>query len=128
MRWQRLSITMCAAAQLTWMCCGCGPSATQGGFDSPNSAARLYAIEIAARNNDRRSIADLIQQLQSDDPAVRMLAIATLERITGETYGYRHFDEPDLRVQSIDRWVQAYRAGTIPQRAVATGTAEPEHG
>lgn len=90
---------------------GCGPAATDGGFDSANPAAKLYAIEYAAGANDRAAIPDLVEQLDSDDPAVRALAIATLQRLTGQTKGYRDFDPPDIRRQAIAQWVQAVRDG-----------------
>ena len=85
----------------------CGPAAIDGGFDSPNPAAKMYAIEHAARVGDRSAICQIIEQLDSDDPAVRLLAIGALERLTGRTYGYRHFDPPQQRREAIDRWVEA---------------------
>ena len=82
---------------------GCGPSATEGGFESANSAARMYAIEESVRAGDRSAVHDLIESLDSDDPAVRFLAISSLERLTGETYGYRHYDSVIDRRDAINR-------------------------
>jgi len=82
----------------------CGPSAIDGGFDSANPAARMYAIEQAAKRGDQSAVRDIVQQLDSDDPAVRLLAIGALERLTGQTYGYCHADEPDERAVAIARW------------------------
>jgi len=92
---------------------GCGPSATDGGFESANPAARMYAIEQAARENDRSAIPCIIEQLDCDDPAVRLLAITTLERMTGQTYGYRHYDDAPERRAAIARWEQAEHSGEI---------------
>src|SRR5207237_1315387 len=58
------------------------------GFDSPVSDARLEAIGEAARTRDPAAIPHLIEMLESDDPAVRMASIRTLELITGQTLGY----------------------------------------
>ena len=54
------------------------PPASQGGFESPNSASQLYAITEAARTHDASAASDIVQLLDSDDPAVRMLAIEAL--------------------------------------------------
>jgi len=91
----------------------CTPAATEGGFDSPNPAARLQAIEQAARAGDRTAIAQLVEQLDSDDSAVRLMAIITLQRLTGRTFGYRHHDPPDARNSAIERWVRAVQADAL---------------
>jgi len=91
----------------------CAPSATTGDFDSPNPASRLYAIEQAARSGDRSAIGNLVESLDSDDPAVRLLAIATLQRLTGQTYGYRHYDPVLERREAIARWKTAMNSGEI---------------
>lgn len=100
---------------------GCAPSATTGGFDSPNPASRLYAIEQAGATNDRAAIPKIVEQLDSDDPAVRSLAISVLQRLTGETYGYRDYDPPAVRELAIERWIQAVKNNTIP---TSPGTAD----
>ena len=69
-------------------------------------------IERAMRTSDRSAIPKIIQQLDSDDPAVRLLAISALERLTGETRGYRYDDPRYLRDSAIHRWVDASAAGT----------------
>jgi hypothetical protein len=107
-RW--ISIRLCLVAAIGALP-ACGPSATDGGFDSANPAAKMYAIEQAARNGDRSATRALIEQLDSDDPAVRMLAISTLQRLTGQTYGYRHYDDRLARRQAIAQWVTAYESG-----------------
>src|SRR5688572_28904905 len=92
---------------------GCGPSALEGGFDSANPAAKLYAIEQAARHHDRSAVGQIIEQLDSDDPAVRLVAIAALQRLTGRTYDYRDYDPPQQRRQAIDRWKAALQSGEL---------------
>jgi hypothetical protein len=104
-RFQRISVVG-ACLLMT----ACGPSATKGGFDSPNPAARIYAIENAARTGDRSAVKEIVELLDSDDPAVRFVAIATLKRLTGQTFGYRDFDPPVLRRQAIARWVEAIKS------------------
>jgi hypothetical protein len=77
-------------------------------FDSPEPGARNVAIVNAAASNDRRAIPDLIRMLESDDPATRLLAIATLERLTGERKGYDAADVPQARAEAIERWRKDY--------------------
>ena len=91
----------------------CGPPATEGGFDSANPAARMYAIEHAAAQGDTAVIKDLIEELDSDDPAVRYMAITALERLTGQTYGYHHYDSVMQRRDAIAKWVAAYESGSL---------------
>lgn len=98
----RFLLTICcaAAAQLA----GCSASAPAT-FDTDAPDGRIEAIVGAARADDRAAIRDLIDQLDSDDPAVRMLSIRTLERMTGQTLGYRHSDPDHLRRAAVDRWI-----------------------
>ncbi len=115
----------CGAALLAG---SCGPSATEARFDSANPAARLYAIERAARAGDITAAANIVEQLDSDDPAVRLLAIAALERLTGETYGYLHYDPPHMRRPAIRRWVEAVQSDTLPQTTGTTTNAQGNNG
>lgn len=100
-------------AAVSILCISCGPSAIDGGFDSANPAARMYAIEHAARSGDMRAVRRIVEQLDSDDPAVRFLAIGALERLTGETHGYCHADPPPQRETAILRWKQALGEGNF---------------
>ncbi len=110
----RFRMAACAVALLG---AACAPSATTGGFDSPSPGARLYAIEQAIRTGDTSKTTELVEQLDSDDPAVRLLAITALQRLTGETRGYRYDDPPVDRDKAIARWVDAVNAQR-PQSAV----------
>ena len=105
----------CSAAGLLLGAGACGPRATEGGFDSANPAAKLYAIQHAYEQDDPRAIPRLIEQLDSDDPAVRLLAIASLDEITGRTYGYDHADPPEIRRDAVRRWEQAWETGELTQ-------------
>ncbi len=80
-------------------------SALPVGFDEEAPDGRIHAIVDAARTGDQSRIPDLIAQLDSDDPAVRLFAIRALERLTNQTLGYHHADSIFVRDQAIDRWV-----------------------
>jgi hypothetical protein len=73
-------------------------------FDSPDSAARLRAIQRAGAEGDRGSIPKLIEMLESDDAAVRLTAIGVLEEMTGERLGYDATAPSYGRSPAVDRW------------------------
>jgi HEAT repeat protein len=91
----------------------CAPSATEADFESAHPAARLYAIEAAAERKDPTDTPSIVEQLDSDDPAVRLMAIEALERITGETFDYHHDDPSYMREAAIKRWVLAVQEGRV---------------
>jgi len=90
-----------------------------GGFDAPNPAAKMHATVEAARTGDRGAIGHIVELLDSDDPAVRLLAITALQRLTGQTNGYEHDAPAAEREEAILRWVRAVQSGTAMEAAVA---------
>ena len=98
----------------------CAPPAREGGFDSPTPAAKMYAMEQAVHAGDQTAAARIVEQLDSDDPAVRMMAIESLRRLTGTTLGYDHSDSPADRREAIERWVQAVESGEVVEAAQTT--------
>ena len=111
-----LAVTVVAAGAF-----GCGPRATDGGFDSDNPAARLYAIRAAADAGDRAAIPRLVEELDSDDPAVRLWAIHALEELTGQRLNYNPYAGPEGRAPAVAAWraaVDAGRFGPTPANPV----------
>ena len=94
----------------------CGESSTSGGLASPVPAAKIHALSAGAENPtlDLRSV---VEQLDSDDPAVRMTAITALQRATGETMGYRYYDDARAREAAVQRWVEAIEGESFPMLA-----------
>ncbi|MCE9590534.1 MAG: HEAT repeat domain-containing protein [Planctomycetes bacterium] len=90
---------------------GCGPKASEGDFDSDNPAAKLYAIRHAGESGDVSKVPRLVEELDHDDPAVRMMAINALDRLTGERMGYNPYDPPQERRAAIEKWTAAVREG-----------------
>lgn len=78
------------------------------GFDAPSEIRRQDAIILAAEQQDRspETIRGLIEQLDSYDPATRLLAILTLERLTGQTHGYDFAASEWEREHAMLAWVQ----------------------
>ena len=81
----------------------CGPTPPRT-FDSPEPAARIDAIVDAAATEDKASVPGLVRMLESDDPATRLVAIRTLERMTGTTLGYDHAANQMDRDEAVVRW------------------------
>jgi HEAT repeat protein len=65
----------------------CAPDAGHEGFDAEYPVVRMRAIEQAAKRGDTTAVPRLVEQLDSDDPAVRSLAISALRRLTGVDHG-----------------------------------------
>lgn len=105
----------------------CSQPSMTGGFDSPNPAAKMHATVEAVRNGDQSAVRHIVEQLDSDDPAVRLLAIMALERLTGQTLGYEHDASKWDRNVAIERWVRAVESQEIDalvgryQEALAQG-------
>ncbi|USN98285.1 MAG: HEAT repeat domain-containing protein [Phycisphaeraceae bacterium] len=91
-------------------CPGCIPPIPEG-FDSPDPTMRLAAIADAGDARDEAAIPELIRQLESTDPGARLLAIRSLQRITGETFGYDYAAPRWERSEAVERWRDWYAAG-----------------
>ena len=90
---------------------GCtAPSPTQGGFNSPAPTARTHAIKVTVQETrrsgtlPRKDLKSMVELLLAEDDLVRFMAISGLEDLTGETHGYRFFDAPEVRYESILLW------------------------
>lgn len=100
---------------------GCSLPEQHADFDSVDPQERTLATLKAGETQDRAAIPELIEQLASDDPAQRMLAIRTLESLTGQTLGYNHSDPEPQRRAAMNRWRDW-------ERAVAAGQTPPGSG
>jgi hypothetical protein len=82
---------------------GCLPSGDPAlSHDDP--AVKIPAIKRAAVEGRHESLGHLIRDLDSDDPAVRVYAIAALERIAGERFEYQPYHDEEQRKPAIQRW------------------------
>jgi HEAT repeat protein len=73
-------------------------------FQSVDPAGRMHAASRAAATGDQTAIPELVDMLASDDPAERLIAISTLEKLTGERLGYDPTGYPSSREAAIARW------------------------
>ena|SRR2546421_13044189 len=82
---------------------GCGHHGPRTVAD-PDPAVKIPAIKQAVRSGNRSVIPQLVKDLGSDDPAVRFYAIDALHEFTGQTLGYRYFDEDEQRKTAVEKW------------------------
>jgi hypothetical protein len=97
----RIPIVMWFSAVLV----GCSLPSEKRGLDARDPAARSRAALDAVERGDQRAIPALISMLDSEDPALRMVACESLERLTGERFGYDPTSGERAREASIERWV-----------------------
>lgn len=82
---------------------GCAPSPSRGLADD-DAAFKIPAIKQAVAENDKDAAAQLVQDLESDDSAVRFYAIEGLRRLTGQTFEYHYYDSEIARKPAVDQW------------------------
>jgi hypothetical protein len=86
---------------------GCSGPKQESGLNADEPRVKIDAIIQAARTRDRQALPGLVEQLDSDDPAVRLFAIGALRRITDWRFGYNPFQPPERSREAIDRWARA---------------------
>lgn len=108
---------------LTLILLGCS------GYTGPRSVVnedpyvKIPEIHKAVDRGDTSVLPQLVSDLDSDDPAVRLYSIGALERLTGQTFGYDWTQEDRApRRPAIDQW-NAYlaSAATQPTSKESTG-------
>jgi hypothetical protein len=91
----------------------------------PDPSVKIPAIQKAVRENDRSAVPQLIKDLASDDPAVRLYANRALEQLTGKSFGYRYFADEDQRDAAVKKWRQWFddQADAGPKETTAPANA-----
>ncbi len=85
---------------------GCSTPRPEKNVTNPDPSGKIPAYKQAVRVKDRGATVQMVKDLDSDDPAVRLFAIVGLRRLTGETFGYQYFDNDHQRRPAIKRWEQ----------------------
>ena len=88
----------------------CAAPRTPRVVNNPDLTGKIPAIKQAVEAKDLAAAQQLVTDLDSDDPAVRFYAIQGLQRLTGETFGYRYFDDEEERKPALGKW-QAWLRG-----------------
>lgn len=83
---------------------GCHEPTGPKTIDNPDPTVKIPAIKEAVQSDDKAAISELVKNLSSDDPAIRFYAIQGLQRLTGKDFGYKYYDEPELRKPAVKQW------------------------
>src|ERR1043166_2274022 len=83
---------------------GCAPPRQPLVVSNPDPAVKIPAMKKAVREKNLATLRQLIRDLDSEDPAVRLYAINALERLTGERRGYQYFDDEVMRQPAVRQW------------------------
>ena len=87
----------------------CGMMGCTAPRPAPNIAdadptVKIAGIKQAVARKDRASLPALVEQLDSDDPAVRLFALGALERFAGQRFGYEYYFDEEQRKPSLAKW------------------------
>jgi len=96
---------------------GCLPSQqhpAKANLRAADTPSRVPAIVDAAETDDP-PLAELVHALSDDDPAVRLFAIQSLQRRTGQTLDYRYYESDEKRQPAINRWHVWLKAHLAPE-------------
>jgi hypothetical protein len=83
---------------------GCAAPRPRAAVTDADVSARIRGMKKAVREQDRAILQHLVADLDSDDPAVRLYAFESLQRLTGQDLGYRYYDDEIARQAAIRRW------------------------
>ncbi|MGH7179237.1 MAG: hypothetical protein ACREJC_17805 [Tepidisphaeraceae bacterium] len=72
----------------------------------PDPSVKIPAIKKSVETHDTKAAAQLVKDLDSDDPAVRFYAIDALRRLTGQTFGYVYYEDEEERADAVKKWQQ----------------------
>jgi hypothetical protein len=99
----RKTVTIIALASVGCVV-GCSEPTGPRVVANPDLSVKIPSIKEGARTRDRSEINAMIDQLDSDDPAVRFYAVEGLRRATNQTLGYRYYDDEEQRKAAVARW------------------------
>src|SRR5688572_16057902 len=89
----------------------CGCSAPRGPFmvTERDPANKIPGIKQAVERKDLSAAKQMVDDLDNDDAAVRFYAIEGLQRLTGQSFDYKYYDDELARQPAIKKW-QAWLA------------------
>ncbi len=94
-------------------------------IQSEDPAERVRAVIHAGEIRDSRAVPLLVDRLDDEDEAVRVLAIVSLKKITGQDLGYYYYQPLVMRSVAVERWRRwlgdksADNKGGVPESQVS---------
>jgi len=98
----RAFLGLLAGSILCGVCVSCVGQPPAIASDNPDKL--IPAIKAGVVAHDKRIIPYLVQDLQSNDGAIRFYAIDGLRRLTGQDLGYVYYGDADQRKAACERW------------------------
>lgn len=83
---------------------GCQAPRGPVSVNSDDPDLQILAMRRDASDRSPTDVPKLVEDLQSDDPAIRFYAIEALRRITHDDFGYCFYDDADQRKAATARW------------------------
>lgn len=106
---------------------GCSAPGPEKVVTNPDPAGKIPAYKEAVRAHDCSAVRQMVKDLDSDDPAVRLFAIEGLRRLTGETFDYKYYDDEHARRPALRRW-QAWLDDSMKRDASDGGAVARDGG
>ena len=100
-----LSLATCCALA-TAITPGCRAPRPPLSVEHEDPGIKIPAMKKAVREQDRSVVPQLVEDLASDDPAVRFFAIRALEELTGRTFEFQYFEDEEVRKAALEQWKQ----------------------
>ncbi|HOF18239.1 MAG TPA: HEAT repeat domain-containing protein [Phycisphaerae bacterium] len=94
-------------------------------LQAEDPSVRIQAIHEAGETRNEKALPYLVDRLTDSEQDVRFYAILALERMTGQTLGYRYFDpaaERDEAAKRWRKWVRERRGGASTRPAGGEGS------
>ena len=91
-------------------------------LQAEDPAVRIQAVVRAGQIKDQGAVPYLVDRLTDSEVDVRLFAIVSLEKITGQRMGYHIYDPPAKRAEAVDRW----RQWLATRHASQAATSQPE--
>jgi hypothetical protein len=86
------------------MCIGCQAPRGPVSINSDDPDLKILAMKQDVNRKDARDVPTMVDDLESDDPAIRFYAIQSLRRLTGDDFGYRFYEDDDQRAPALAQW------------------------
>ncbi len=110
--WDRYALVAIGVGLAGCWPAGLGRESLYARLQSADEPVRIEAVIEAGRTGDRGAVAYLVELLADEAAAVRLFAIESLRRITGQDFGYRSYADDAARREAIGRWRRWLEAST----------------
>lgn len=100
----RFALAAAAGSLALFSFAGCSATTGPRSVANPDVSVKAPMIELAVQKHDTSVIPQLVHDLDDADPANRFYAIDGLRKLTGESFGYRFYDDEDARKPAVGKW------------------------